>query len=122
MRDLKADLKLCEEASPGPWWTEGMNALPGLYLYGTKSAKQVHREQNPIPGFMECFPPLGLSWEDASFIAAARTGWPETIQELIEARKRIEELEAELKTKYDEGYKNGYSKAEDRIAWGPGWD
>ena len=48
-------------------------------------------------------------FRDSNFIAAARTGWQETIQELMEARKRIAELELAIR-KHRESYLSGDDK------------
>lgn len=84
MRDLKADLEICEKATPGPW--EELN-------------------DNPIDTYWAEKHP-----EDFAFIAAAREGWPEAIERAIAAEedaqnnykisqtllKRIKEAEKEL--------------------------
>lgn len=94
MRDLEADLKLCDAATEGPW---------GATYYDEKATDD--------PGWdVDCALPTVLTVArigngygsdsepeaNAKFIAAARTGWPETIRELMEARKRIDELESKI--------------------------
>lgn len=88
-RDLEADLKLCGAATEGPWVCS--------------HPFRMSREPAPNPSIVECDHPIGSvahcygsNFTDADFIAAAREGWPETIRELMEARKRIAELESRL--------------------------
>lgn len=94
MRDLEADLKLCEAATEGPW--------DAIYYDHTVTKHPNWEVDCNLPDVLTIadmgggYGRNGESEANARFIAAARTGWPETIQELMEARKRIEELEAEI--------------------------
>lgn len=84
-RDLEADMLLCDAATPGPWTCE--------HPYNKK------RWPSPNPSVVKaqdgvstahCY---GDNFADGDFIAAARTGWPETIRELRKARARIKQLQ-----------------------------
>lgn len=76
MRDLEADLKICEAATPGPWAKTGDFVND---LYGK---------------------PIARTWEESDniFIAAARTGWPETIERAMAAEAEL----ARIKVGVDE--------------------
>lgn len=102
MRDLEAYLKLCEGVTDGPW--------VGIYWDLTVTERPCWSVECHLPDSITVanvssgYGHKGEAEANAKFIAASRVGWPETIQELIEARKRIEELEAKLKSEYEEGY------------------
>jgi hypothetical protein len=74
-RDLKADLKLCNEATPGPWEVEDGLADP-MVVMGRDDSHYfyVHTE-----------------W-DAQFIAQAREGWPHAIERALEAEALARKL------------------------------
>lgn len=93
MRDLEADLKLCEAATEGPWeWDYHFKQL-----VSRSADMNITGGIDPQTGFDDCGVFIGI--DDRDFIAAARTGWPETIRELMEARSRINELESEIQRK-----------------------
>ncbi len=69
MRDLEADLAICEAASPGPWRQDSDGFL--IVANGIHIADVVSTE------------------EDARFIAEARTGWPYTIRRALAAEAEL---------------------------------
>ncbi len=80
-RDLEADLKLCEAATPGPWgWTEvGLESLRnGPSQYGKEE--------------MVLWP---VKLGNRAFIATARTALPYYITEVKRLRERVNELEVQ---------------------------
>ena len=90
MRDLKSDLEICEKATPGPWKPFRDTWEPAIYTKLEDGCRGV------------CIARLeGLHGEqqrnDANFIAAARTGWPEAIERAIVAESLIENAGKELK-------------------------
>jgi len=93
MRDLKADLALCEAATPGPWewtpdnWNGGFGGIVG------KDNAEVlfpdHRNEGDYgDAWFEEYP----SEADGKFIVEAREGWPEAIRRAIKAEKECTEL------------------------------
>lgn len=108
-RDLEADLKLCEAATEGPWTVFDSDDTMCMTYIGVctdnKDPEGTDGYEHVIAATLLQEPRYAdhhsKQWyENANFIAAARTGWPETIRELMEARKRI----AELKTKLRESH------------------
>jgi hypothetical protein len=115
-RNLEADLRLCEAASPGPWfWLQDEGGPDRVFLEHTCDFPgSLHEGLGHSPeecGFtvLECFDVEELddeerphradnrpSPEDAAMIAAARDGWPAAIRRAIAAERRVAELEAEL--------------------------
>lgn len=65
MRDLKADLRLCEGLSPGPWGNGVIH----------EKAVVMNPKGKSIPD----------SGADALFITEAREGWPEAIRRAMDA-------------------------------------
>ena len=67
MRDLKADLEICEKATPGPWeLTVKGNSVKSYAIDGICHGMKIHGK-------------------DAFFVAEAREGWPEAIRRAIKA-------------------------------------
>lgn len=95
MRDLKADLEICERATPGPWWNEGgvIHAKnPGIWTEQNCSCVHIARVYY---GY----------WENArlceqevngDFIDEAREGWPEAVRRAMAAEERVRELEVAI--------------------------
>ena len=80
-RDLRADLELCQKATPGPWKPFRDTFEPAIYTKLEDGCRGV------------CVARLeGLHGErqrnDANFIAAAREGWPEAIERAIKAESK----------------------------------
>ena len=74
MRDLQADLQICNKATPGPWETE----------YGAGYC--VINEDVIVCSDI---------WQnDAEFIAEAREGWPHAIERAIKAEAENAKLRA----------------------------
>ncbi len=71
--------RLCSEATPGQWHIAPMNMVAGCYLYGPLTPR--HKE--PVPeGLLRAVAPLVVCFEDASFIAAARTALPALLDDV----------------------------------------
>jgi len=79
VRDLEADLAICEAATPGPWMDHKEHDL----------WREVRANHSMIA---DC-----LTDSDARFIAEAREGWPHAIRRALAAEARVAELERELK-------------------------
>lgn len=73
-RDLKADLELCNKATPGPWVFNGISVLGAHGLL-------IARTPNDA---------------DAEFIAQAREGWPHAIERAMRAEAEVEQLKGEI--------------------------
>ena len=71
-RDLKADLELCNKATPGPWIDNG---------------NEIVVPSNPNEGIAGA-----LTDEDNAFISQAREGWPHAIERAIRAETLVREL------------------------------
>ena len=84
MRDLKADLELCNKAAPGPWEAEDGLADP-MVVMGRDDSHHfyVHTE-----------------W-DAQFIAQAREGWPHAIERALEAEAKLEKAKGLIQRWFD---------------------
>lgn len=85
MRDLEADMAICEAATPGPWLAQWQSGQTDKHKY----THEVYIASLDDVYFL-------MTKGDAEFFAAARTGWPETIQELLAERSKTEELTAEV--------------------------
>jgi hypothetical protein len=77
-RDLEADLKLCEAATPGPWKVEPKSNIGLLTDYVGR-----------VIGFME-------TSEDREFSVAAREGWPYAIRRALAAEAELDRLRQEI--------------------------
>jgi hypothetical protein len=80
-RDLAADLSLCNAATPGPWHSAviGTPRISVWYkVMGGETLKDVSERID--------------SREDAQFIAAARQGWPDAIEQAMAAESEVERL------------------------------
>jgi len=95
MRDLKADLEICNRATPGPWeatsesdedvrvcQTENEECVCCLALMGDYNWEKEEWKEGSIK-----------QWnKDAEFIAASREGWPHAIERAIKAETEVERL------------------------------
>ena len=101
MRDLKADLELCNKATPGPWEVFPPLCGPeGQTVYQVDSGGPICDVSDPYPRGDN------KPQENMMFIAQAREGWPHAIERamkaealargLVEALRRYEEWEASL--------------------------
>ncbi len=104
LRDLKADLKLCNKATLGPWQSNkscGDNHYPNNYVWGEKG-----------PGYGTVakagvdYPSIPRE-HDAEFIAQAREGWPYAINQALAEKERADFLESEVE-EYSEKYLSLY--------------
>lgn len=82
MRDLKRDMEICNNASPGPI-DAAYDDLSLCAVVGNKSGV-----------FAICIGPNKKA--NAEFIAAARTGWPEAIQRALGAEAELAVANAAL--------------------------
>ena len=104
MRDLKADLELCNKATPGPWICDLRVGCVAVYpenigrvnCMGDSEGKRLFyrngfqvKDENGY--FKEwCVKPQDV--DDAEFIAQAREGWPHAIERALEAEAFAREL------------------------------
>lgn len=114
-RDLAADLKLAEAATPGPWRVGDRNPDPlfpdEIAILAAVAAGQPigpeHRPArkagelcvavtSPVGVRPDCYP--ALSAANAAMIAAARAGWPAAVRRARAAEARVAELEALVAT------------------------
>jgi len=85
MRDLKADLEICNKATPPPWNGEENTGVEPVFETGCG-----------------CCTESTLSKEDAEFIAEAREGWPHAIERAIKAEEELIKTEDEVaRLKYE---------------------
>lgn len=99
MRDLEADLKICEAATPGPWHRIERRVGRDNYLVDAEIVgNRIYWYGQLVSSTSVCKLCSGFIYfeGDIAFIEASRAGWPETIRELMDARKKIEELETAL--------------------------
>ena len=84
-RDLKADLELCNKATPGPWvicdWDT--DVCGGIITPDTQEVV-IEAEDWDMP--------VKVKREDADFIVQAREGWPHAIERAIKAESLAREL------------------------------
>ena len=78
-RDLKADLKVCEKATPEPWRCERNPDYSEIYAPGVDT---------PSPLIIV----MGLDPHDADFIVQAREGWPHAIERALKAEALAQKL------------------------------
>lgn len=92
MRDLKADLAICDKATSGPWEAtsesdedvrvcqiENEECVCCLALMGDYNWEKEEWKEGSIK-----------QWnKDAEFIAASREGWPEAIERAIKAEAEL---------------------------------
>lgn len=79
MRNLKADLRVCERATPEPWVEDGAGSV---YSADDKDGGDIC-EMCPCRS-------LDVTNANAVFIAEAREGWPEAIRRAIKAEKTVQ--------------------------------
>jgi hypothetical protein len=89
-RDLKADLELCNKATPGPWYRKKTGAnfkgfsseviIADTSRYATGNKVYAESKGGQFPA------------NDADFIAQAREGWPHAIERAIKAESLAREL------------------------------
>ena len=107
-RDLKADLELCNKATPGPWYAGAtdderfmnlhyVTTEPRSYRHDGKRAfveglirrdKVVAITLLQTPRFADCW----QFGENTRFIAQAREGWPHAIERALKAEALAREL------------------------------
>lgn len=96
MRDLDEDLKICEEATPGPWTPNNDARYEDHLVWGSKG-----------PGYgavaeVRFDHPRKPRRYDAKFIAEAREGWPHAIKRALEAEEEVDQLKHEMRMLQDE--------------------
>lgn len=92
MRDLDADLKICEAADPAP-----IRITP--CKCGYEKCNQVFISMTNSEGRL--YP------EDAKFIKEARIGWPEAIKRAKEAEEKVDRLVNEIRMIQDDLNRKG---------------
>ena len=92
MRDLKADLKLCEAVRPGPWATRLTEARGDGWDEWEERWDVLSHADTSIAICWDTGTELGDGKRNATFIAEAREGWPEAIRRAIKAEKECTEL------------------------------
>ena len=99
MRDLEADLRICEQATPGPWtWEDDSCLSPGMVTVYAGRMGNDGSPWTPTHG-LNLF---GRLHPDASgkanldFICQAREGWPVAIARALAAEVEVERLKAAL--------------------------
>jgi hypothetical protein len=108
MRDLKADLEICNKATPGPWGkTQSEGDCSG---WNCPRNMEVCDEDCPMceeyelykgawlegPDYIEIGDYSYFTDKDAEFIAEAREGWPEAIARAIKAEAEVERLKTDM--------------------------
>lgn len=92
MRDLGADLKLCEAATPGPWEvTHRINDMAVLVL-ASFNGVSFRDDCFLIAPQAKTLKDLRLAETDTRFCAEARTGWPEAIRRAMVAEALVREV------------------------------
>jgi hypothetical protein len=81
MRDLKADLALCEAATPGPWGYKDDG-------YGNYFVSALLTDDDRVYRWSD----IPFSESDVQFIAAAREGWPEAILRALKAEDFLDHI------------------------------
>src|SRR5262245_13724563 len=98
-RDLLADLALCAEATPGPWYVVGPPWLPPGCAASIVAG---HPDPHLAPAVLDAVeitewdgeaegPDYSQSDADLAFAAAARTGWPAAIRRALAAEAALHE-------------------------------
>lgn len=94
-RDLRADLEVCENATPGPWvWDDERDNFPGV----------ITGIDPETGGWGEA---LGLSSDVAEFVMGSRMGWPAAIRRALAAEAEAARLREAVATHHAQ-------KADDR--------
>jgi hypothetical protein len=94
-RDLTADLKLCEAATPGPW--ERRDTLIGQDKYHSSTeivGAPVYAHGRRVGGASVCKLYAGFVWfeGDCVFVPASRDGWPAAIRRALAAEAERDAL------------------------------
>ena len=113
MRDLKADLELCNKATPGPWYARATDdeVFMNLRYVTTEPASFEHDGcRSFTEGIVQSGDVVALTLlqhprmadpdkfdENTLFIAQAREGWPHAIERAIKAETLARELVAALR-------------------------
>lgn len=92
LRDLEADLAICEAAAPGPW-----DYFPQEVSRSIFSSKPFSSRRRLSSKYI-----AQISHEPSRrFVCEAREGWPYAIRQLMAAENRIDRLEHELRMLQD---------------------
>lgn len=92
-RDLKADLELCNRATPGPWIETDESNLE-VFVENTWGDPVLYEIQHDGPH-------TAIRQEDMEFLIEAREGWPYAIERAIEAEELNRELVEALKKAHE---------------------
>ena len=111
MRDLLRDLELCEKATRGPWKVdrnpENLATVSAFYLLERHGVAAYIDDCLQINGNAdytgETYDPVFVAAvfdrynaDNATFVAAAREGWPHAIERALKAEAEVEKLRAEV--------------------------
>ena len=108
MRDLKADLELCNKATPGPWYAGVTDDERFMNLHYVTTEPRSYRHDGErafveglirrdkvvaitllqTPRFVDCW----QFGENTRFIAEAREGWPHAIERALKAEALAQKL------------------------------
>lgn len=113
LRDLEADLAVCDAATDGPWKATYQTARPeaGGFVFQVTTPSGVGRllmyvdtvERDGLPDRQEA---KFRRMEDANFAAEARTGWPVAIRRALMAEGRLAGLLNALAPVLNQEYPN----------------
>jgi hypothetical protein len=84
MRDLKADLELCNKATPGPWLETDKSNLE-VFVENTWGEPVLYELQYDGPH-------TAIKQEDMEFMIAAREGWPHAIERAMRAETLLRDI------------------------------
>jgi len=89
-RDLKADKKICDRATPGPWkWITKGN---------TVQSRAVTTDTGECGLQKTICASISPKTADAQFITSAREGWPEAIERAIKAEEIVDKYATAART------------------------
>ena len=104
-RDLKADLEICNKATPGPWKCRGedCDGINTAYYPENKIRTEGYGCDNTFIADLNddeyhIYSSLQEQIANAEFIAQAREGWPEAIERAIKAEAEVERLRLMVKS------------------------
>jgi hypothetical protein len=83
-RDLKADLELCNKATPGPWLETDKSNLE-VFVENTWGEPVLYELQYDGPH-------TAIKQEDMEFMIAAREGWPHAIERAMRAETLLRDI------------------------------
>ena len=112
-RNLKADLELCNKATPGPWVKDERGGCVAVYPRSIGEVNCMGESEGKRIFYKGGYKVLDKDgrfkhWEvypqdiaDAEFIAQAREGWPHAIERAMKAESLAWELVGALEMAFD---------------------